>query len=223
MSQSHYMIGIDEAGVGPVLGPMTVGGVLVKVSDLGALTALGIRDSKVYGSSEKSRQIRKNLAKKSIPYIQKYQVECIEAAQLDQENMYDLEVKAIGKILAKLDCDALSHVYIAQIGQMRLQTVLDKLSAFGYRLQGEYIDKIIYEVDADAKFIPVSLASILAKTKRDDRIESLCASIGMSYISGYPNYKTADFLNKYVQKTGSLPPETRKSRQWEPLQQLLFP
>ena len=42
-----YLIGIDDAGRGPLLGPMFLAGVLIKSTDEKVLKELGAKDSKL--------------------------------------------------------------------------------------------------------------------------------------------------------------------------------
>src|SRR3990172_10891831 len=55
---SSVILGIDEAGRGPVLGPMVVAGVVLKPQAASALTRRGVVDSKSFGAGEEARQQR---------------------------------------------------------------------------------------------------------------------------------------------------------------------
>ena len=50
------ILGIDEAGRGPVLGPMVVAGVVLRPPRAGALTRRGVSDSKDFGAGDGARQ-----------------------------------------------------------------------------------------------------------------------------------------------------------------------
>lgn len=216
-----FIIGIDEAGIGPVIGPLVVSGVFISSDTLQALTLLGVQDSKIFGSTVKSRAVRQRIVHEATPFILKTHTELILADQLDHHNMYDLEFEAIAKILQQLSWEKAQTIYIAQLGQARFQTMISALAQTDLCFSTHaFIQKVIYEIDADAKFIPVSMASLIAKTTRDQEMEQLCHSIQEPYISGYPNQNTATFLQRYYAKTGELPPQTRKSRKWEPLKAL---
>ena len=56
------ILGIDEAGRGPVLGPMVVAGVVLKPQAASALTRRGVMDSKEFGAGEEARERRGKLA-----------------------------------------------------------------------------------------------------------------------------------------------------------------
>jgi len=213
-----YQIGIDEAGVGPVLGPMIVSGVLVHKASLPELQAMGVKDSKKF-SSLAARE--KTLAK-AVPFCLKAATFEISAAELDNGNWIDLEIAKIAAILQELTWLKAGIIYIPQIGKMKQSTLISKLAEFNRDfLTDAFTKKVIYEVDADSKFLPVSLASMFAKTARDQKIVALCQELNEPYISGYPNKKTAAFLKNYFHKHKKLPHGVRRNRNWAPLRELL--
>ena len=217
-----YLIGIDEAGLGPVFGPLIVCGVTVDSKNIDKLEKCGVKDSKFFGSNEQARKERKNVWEKASIFLEDFQYKIISAEDLDKKNMYELEIEAIADILIKLDWKKVKIIYIAQLGRMSFKKFLQRLEKKEKLFsQNEFIQKVIYKKDADSLYIPVSLASIIAKVKRDEEVEKLCQKIGESYISGYPNKKTEIFLRKYFKKHNTLPPGTRKKRQWRPLRELI--
>ena len=50
-----YLIGIDDAGRGPIIGPMILAGVLIKKEDEKSLKDIGAKDSKLISHSERIR------------------------------------------------------------------------------------------------------------------------------------------------------------------------
>jgi len=78
-------------------------------------------------------------------------------------------------------------------------------------------DKIIYEKHADKKYIPVSMASIIAKVTRDNHLENISKILREEYISGYPTSTTRKFLEKYLISEEKLSEYIRYTRDWEPL------
>ena len=90
--------GVDEAGRGPVIGPLVVAAVMVE--DDAVLRSLRVKDSKQLTPSKReelAREIRERA---------RVEVEVIEAAQLDQmmalESLNDIEVKAFASLIASL-------------------------------------------------------------------------------------------------------------------------
>ncbi|MFA5878921.1 MAG: hypothetical protein WC860_01965 [Candidatus Margulisiibacteriota bacterium] len=214
-----YQIGLDEAGVGPVMGPMIVSGVLVEKTNLANLQCIGVKDSKKFSSLEQ----REKILKLSLPYLEKSATFEIFPEDLDNGNWIDLEIKVIAQILKELVWQDAEIIYIPQIGQLKFVNLISKLAIYNPEYQTQFfIDKVIYEVDADSKFLPVSLASMIAKTTRDQKMKELCKNLGEPYISGYPNKKTAIFLENYFLKHNALPRGIRKKRKWAPLQNLIM-
>jgi len=222
MEKEEYLIGIDEAGLGPVFGPLVVCGVSVNLKNLAKLEECGVKDSKLFGSDEQARKKRKNVWEKASIFLKDFQYKIVSAEDLDKKNMYKLEIEAIAEILINLDWQKTKTIYIAQLGQTSfkkfLQRLEEKEKSFS---QDEFIQKVIYEKDADNLYIPVSLASIIAKVRRDEEVERLCQEIGENYISGYPNKKTEVFLRKYFKKHNALPWGIRRKRRWKPLEELM--
>ena len=69
------VLGIDEAGRGPVLGPMVVAGVVLKPQAASALTRRGVTDSKDFGAGVKARERRSELAEHVFRLAEDVQVE----------------------------------------------------------------------------------------------------------------------------------------------------
>jgi len=216
------VIGIDEAGVGPILGPLIVSGVKVFMQHVQDLEDLGVMDSKKYGSNSESRKKREKIFFLSKGYIIDSCVQEITPKMLDTNNMYELEFKAWLRILDGLDWQNTDIIYLAQLGQTKLDTVIEFFCKNQKDFQKDlFLKKVIYEKNADEKYIPVSLASILAKNTRDFKIQEICNNLGCEYISGYPNKNTAKFLNNYFLQHSKLPAHIRKNRNWLPLQDLI--
>lgn len=101
---------------------------------------------------------------------------------------------------------------------------LDSASAnpekFAEELEETVVDKaeLIVETKADERYLPVSAASIIAKVRRDERIEELKKEYG-EIGSGYPSDKrTINFLEKWLEEHENFPKFTRKS--WKTAQRI---
>ena len=51
--------GIDEAGRGPVIGPMVMAGVLVEKTDIPKLKSMGVKDSKLLTKKQRNQLFKK--------------------------------------------------------------------------------------------------------------------------------------------------------------------
>ena len=201
--------GIDEAGKGPVIGPMCVGGVLLDEAKTNTLKNLGVADSKKI-SPKKRPQLAGQIEK----YSEKIFVLEISASQIDElrklMSMNDIMVVAFSKVLGQLHPEK-AYVDAADVNEDR----------FGKRLLEEYRKSypekatklsIISKHRADATYPVVSAASIVAKVRRDALIEELKDDFGVDFGSGYPSDpKTKKFLADWYKEHGELPDFVRHS------------
>jgi len=207
LSDNMKIAGIDEAGKGPVVGPMFVAGVMI--SDVAFLEQLSLRDSKAV--SPKRREFLAGEIKK----VAKYHILEVSAGQIDElrkmMTMNEIMVVSYAKVLKELKPDR-AFVDAADVNPGRFaQNVREKY--------GTSID-IISEHNADAKYPIVSAASILAKVRRDAAMRDLEKRIGQEIGSGYPSDpRTVRFLENWVRKHGSLPDFVRHS--WKTAQAVL--
>lgn len=202
--------GIDEAGKGPVLGPMCVAGVLLDEKKLDALSKIGVKDSKQLTAKQ-----REALAVKIKKLADRYFILEVSPFQIDElrkiMTMNEIMVVCYAKVLEELKPD---HVFVDAADVIA--------ERFGENIRKKYTRKleIISEHAADEKYPIVSAASILAKVHRDALIKILEENAGVEIGSGYPaDPKTIKFLEAWIQEHGSLPDFARSS--WETAQRLL--
>ncbi|OQX81565.1 MAG: ribonuclease HII [Candidatus Omnitrophica bacterium 4484_70.1] len=213
--QKIYIIGVDEAGLGPVIGPLVVSGICVATDNLTRLEKIGVKDSKLFGSSRSSRERRRKIWGKTKNILEGFVYRIISAKKISKFNMYDLEIFEIAQILTKLRYQQAERIYIAQLGYLRRQNFLHRLKKVKEEFSSEnFVEKLIYQKDADSKFIPVSAASILSKVVRDREVLKICRMVGEEYVSGYPNKKTEEFLQRYWEKHKEFPHWLRRRNQW---------
>lgn len=193
--------GVDEAGRGPVIGPMVVAGVLVHEELLGELVAIGVKDSKKLSPKKRER-----LMGEVLRIAECHNVEVVTARQIDARrrvrNLNDIEATAMAKILDALKPD------IAQVGSVdvvpnRFRSMI--LSEMSLPVE---IDSVHH---AEDRFPAVAAASIIAKVLRDEMVASLRKEYG-DFGSGYPSdMKTRTFIRGWYEREGSLPPIVRMS------------
>ncbi|RLG25247.1 ribonuclease HII [Methanosarcinales archaeon] len=192
--------GVDEAGKGPVIGPMCVGGVLT--TDMGSLKKLGVNDSKKLTPEKReklSEQI-KNTADKTF-------VLEVSAAQIDEfrkaMTMNEVMVICFAGVLKELKPE-FAYLDAADVKPERFGRLVGE--RYGHKI------KIISEHYADEKYSVVSAASIIAKVKRDALLKELSIKMGLSVGSGYPSDpKTKRFLEDWIRTHKEFPPFVRKS------------
>jgi len=162
--QKQWQIGIDEAGRGPLAGPVAVGVVLVPV-DFDWNIIPGVGDSKKI--TAKNREVIYQRAKK----IQRtgqlaFVVEMVSARLIDKVGISPCIKKAIAKGLSKLEKTnfkgGLASLKKLGLGSEGVMIKLDgSLSAPPEYLYQETI------IRGDAKEKVIGLASIMAKVTRD--------------------------------------------------------
>lgn len=201
------LCGIDEAGRGPVLGPMVVAGVLIE-SDA-PLRQLNVRDSK------KLTPERREALAPEIMKLAKYEVVVISADEIDkvraQMSLNDFEAKVFADIIAKMKPET-AYVDAADVDEIEFKKMI-------LRELKEPVD-IISKHMADELFPVVSAASILAKVRRDSEVKKIEAEMGKPIGSGYPSDPdTMTFLEAWLKEKGSFPPHTRTT--WDTCKKLL--
>ncbi len=194
--------GIDEAGKGPVLGPMCVAGVMMDEKKLDALSKIGVKDSKQLTAKK-----REALAVEIKKLADKYFILEVSPTQIDElrkiMTMNEIMVVCYAKVLAELKPDR-AFVDAADVIAAR----------FGENIKKKYCHEIeiISEHEADEKYPIVSAASILAKVQRDALVKALEKNVGVEIGSGYPaDPKTIKFLETWIREHGTLPDFARSS------------
>jgi ribonuclease HII len=191
--------GVDEAGRGPVMGPLVVSG--VALDDESQLDGLGARDSKKLAPKRRSELAEKIL---SMSEVETVMVPAQEIDVLREEmTMNELEVNLFASVLDKLR-PALAFVDAADVNADRFGSDI----ALGLNFDIEIVSKH----KADDTYPIVSAASIIAKTTRDSEMEKIGAEIGQEIGSGYPSDPiTISFLEKWIRENHDSPPHTRRS------------
>ncbi len=190
--------GIDEAGRGPVIGPMVIAGICASRR---ILLELGVKDSKRLSSKR-----REHLAEEIRKVADKIVVRVVEPEEIDgmrmSMTMNKMEALLFAQVIEELQCGEI-YVDAADVDEERFS------SEIGKHLKRDV--KIISKHRADSIYPEVSAASIIAKVERDRRIKKIAKKIG-DFGSGYPSDpRTIEFLVNYYRKNGKLPPYVRRS------------
>jgi len=194
-------LGIDDAGRGPVIGPMVLAGCLLDEEVKPALKKLGVRDSK-----QLTQKRREFLEEKIKEFAKAFESVVIPPEEIDKKNaegikLNEVEAIACAKIINKLnknldkikvilDCPSTSIIKWKDF----LKTKIDDLSNL----------EIVCEHKADRNYVAVSAASILAKCLREKEMEKLKEKYGKEIGSGYTSDSlTKKFLNTNKKKLKS--------------------
>jgi ribonuclease HII len=197
--------GVDEAGRGPVIGPLVIAGVSIDKNDLPKLVELGVKDSKLLSPQRRetlASQIRKVALNCHVIWLSPAEIDRVVESKRKLHKLNRLEAQAMARAITVLKPDV-AYVDAADILAARFaEHIAEKLS---------FNPKIISEHKADLKYPIVSAASIIAKVERDKAISHLQkkhGNIGCGYPSD-PN--TINFLQDWIRKFGSYPDFVRKS------------
>ncbi len=192
------ILGIDDAGRGPVIGPMVLAGCLVEEETGEEFKKLGVKDSKQL--TDKRREfLAEIIRKKAVAF----EVEIIHPDEIDGKNSHgtnlnDVEAIACAEIINKInkgfkeikviiDCPSVS----IEKWKNFLKTKINNLSNL----------EIVCEHKADKNYVEVSAASILAKSAREKEMDILKEKYGKEIGSGYTSDPTTcKFLEKYAEK-----------------------
>jgi ribonuclease HII len=203
--------GIDEAGRGPVIGPLVMCGLLVKEEDEKELVKLKVKDSKLLTKARREFLFDRI---KDVSY--KSEIIVINPDEIDHAvnnhdglNLNRLEARKSAEIINLLKPD-----------KAIIDTPSNNIRSYRQYLLRYVKNKnveLVLEHKADLNYPIVSAASILAKVTRDAEIEKIKKRIKIDFGSGYmTDSKTTSFLEKYYEKYKAL---FRKS--WLPYQDIL--
>jgi ribonuclease HII len=203
--------GIDEAGRGPVIGPLILCGVCFEESQLPFLKEIGVRDSKKL-SPKRRKELAKTIKDNCLSFeIIKVSAKEIDKRETDRITLNRLEELKMADIINKLKPDVI-YIDAADVNEERFGKSIER--SLDYRP-----NKIVSKHRADDTFPIVSAASIIAKDTRDDVIDKFKQKYG-DIGSGYPSDKrTTDFLINWIKKNKNFPPFVRIS--WETTKRIL--
>ncbi|MCK5449492.1 ribonuclease HII [Candidatus Pacearchaeota archaeon] len=182
------LIGIDDAGRGPVLGPMVLVGVLVESNEEQMIKDWGAKDSKLLTSIQ-----RRELKEKIVSQFE-YHIEVSEPIEIDEsDNLNYLEAIKTAMIINRLTKDLDEPVKVVidcpSVNISSWSNDVQKL------IEKQELVSLVCEHKADLNHPVVSAASIIAKEKREDEMGKLRKEFGKDFGSGYPaDPKTKEFI-----------------------------
>lgn len=190
-SLDSLVLGIDEAGRGPAIGPLFIAGVVLPKSALSKLDPLGIRDSKRL-SPTKREQLYTVFQELNIPMYERK----LTALEIDRvlkdpsDNLNLFEIRKMAEIINEV------KPTIAYIDAVSSPTY------FKDRLVPHLVSpkpRLVVENKADDKYKIVGAASIVAKVQRDRSVAALRETyrdLG-DFGSGYPSDpRTQQFIKR---------------------------
>lgn len=170
-AKNELMIGIDEAGRGPIAGPLVVAGVVFEK---------GYDHDEIYDSKKLSEKKREMLYEEIIREAKYYKILIVSPEEVDRLNIYRATQTAMNEIAESDFC--FSHV------------VTDAMPLPGCSKEVQAV------VKGDQKSVSVAAASILAKVTRDrimKEYDRQYPEYGFARHKGYPTKAHLEALERY--------------------------
>ena len=183
-----YNIGVDEAGRGPVIGPLVVCALAIPEGDYSILEKMGVKDSKSL-SKAKRGVISRSIREKCMTRGWKLGISICEPVKIDlnsiKSNLNTLEVELFSESIKKT-------VPSRTGGSIYVDACDTDQDRFGnnvkFSLGNEWSKwDIISKHRLDQSNLLVGASSIIAKDVRDSAISDLSEKLGMDIGSGYPS------------------------------------
>ena len=165
--------GVDEAGRGPLAGPVVAGAVILRVDD----PIDGLADSKTLSAGR-----RAELADQIMSRSLAYSVAWADAAEIDRLNILQATLLAMRRAILGL---AIQPGYVEVDGNR-----LPDLSFHGRQIDG------IAVVGGDSRIPAISAASIIAKVRRDEIMCDMDSVYPQYGFRRHKGYATVDHRNR---------------------------
>ncbi|MFZ3054921.1 MAG: ribonuclease HII [Minisyncoccales bacterium] len=179
-----YVVGIDEAGRGPLAGPVSAGAVLILEKDFKEAKKIkSVKDSKKLREKERKIVYLNLIKNKKI----KWGIGMVSEKVIDKINI--LEATKLAMIKAVKDLEKKNKVkadFLILDGRMKLNLKIDQKSI----------------VRGDDKVFSISAASIIAKVRRDELMEKYNKKYPQYNFKKHKGYGTKEHLEK-IQKHGA--------------------
>jgi ribonuclease HII len=192
----YKVIGIDEAGKGPVLGSMFIGfSIIVLAEGLQSLNSyqeklveIGVKDSKLLTPKKRNELYNQLKEMMDAKYAQLTPV-IIDTNNSNGGKLHALQIEAITKILNEEKPDLVIIDAFTSTPEKFGEDLLKKL---------DFEPKIISENKADSKYSIVGAASIFAKELREQELAEIKKNIEIDCGSGYcGDPKTRKFVEEH--------------------------
>jgi ribonuclease HII len=198
MAKTRLFLGIDDAGRGPVIGPLVIAGCLIEEEVADLLRKKGVKDSK-----QVLPEKREILAKAIREVATDFYIVQSSATEIDSTLRSGIN---LNQLEALKSAEIINHLLLDRKEEVTVQLDCPSNNVISWRnyLLDRVDEKIrkrirvMCEHRADINYVAASAASILAKVTRDYEVEQIkkkyCIDIG----SGYPADPVCkEFLKKH--------------------------
>jgi ribonuclease HII len=175
--------GIDEAGRGPVIGPLVAALVVLDAEGEAALAASGVADSKTL-TPERREALASLIEERALARA----IVRADPARIDQalrdptSNLNLLEAQLTAQLLAQLpSADVVVAIDLPTHSAQAYEAAIRSFCSLSDQVS------LVLEHKADSNHIACAAASILAKVVRDRLVRDIERSVGVPIGSGYPS------------------------------------
>ena len=195
------ILGIDDSGRGPVIGPMILAGVLIDSELEKEFKKQGVKDSKKL--TPRKREILADIIKKK---ALAYEVIIISSQEIDARvtgriNLNTIEAMKAAEIINRISEKTKAIEKIKVVADCPSPNISKWTATLKkYVASPEKFDFVV-EHKADVNHIACSAASIIAKSAREAEVEKIRKKIGKDFGSGYSSDPlTVKFLKEYYKE-----------------------
>jgi ribonuclease HII len=215
MIHDELILGVDEAGRGPIIGPLVMAAVALRPRKAAALTRAGVTDSKRF-TGEGAHEERRRLVARILLAADWVGLSVIDVAEVDAhcrrgglnrlEQAHAARLIATAPVCRRIVCDG--------------QALFGPLRPLHPNLEARNQAELVHA--------SVAAASIVAKVRRDELWHKIRDRYAVEFGpkltgrgGGYVNPATRKFLRAYIRRYRRLPPEARRSWPWDFARDLL--
>jgi ribonuclease HII len=184
--ESSVIIGVDEAGRGPLFGSVYTSAVILPDENFDKTQ---LKDSKKYSSEKKRKEVFEyimiNCKYKSIDFLTNHEIDKHNILNATQTSMHN----SIRNIIKQLENDNNSESFLNLLNSILILVDGNYFKPFVY-YYNDVLYNIKYEcvIKGDALHKEISAASILAKVSRDENIKE--------FVKNNPEYEEKYKLSK---------------------------
>lgn len=182
------IIGVDEAGRGPVIGPLVVSALRIPNMDVKLLEEIGVKDSKKI-NKVKRKEIFESIIENCKDRKWKISRIICSASEIDKQmekiNLNQLEVKLFANAIEEIGLSKkIIHINVdaCDVNEIRFGKNIEK--ELGHKWNNI---EIVSKHKMDEIDLVTAAASIIAKVTRDSELEKLNDSTDFEIGSGYPS------------------------------------
>ncbi|MBM3234108.1 ribonuclease HII [Candidatus Pacearchaeota archaeon] len=201
------ILGIDDAGRGPVIGPMILAGCLADEQIELEFKKIGVRDSKQVLPARREK-LAEIIKQKAITF----EITLTHPYEITEKNKLGVNLNTIEAQKAAEIINRINRQLLEKVGKTEINKIIvyidcpsPNIPAWQRTLE-KYIKnkenlEIHCEHKADVNHVSCSAASILAKSTREEEVKKIKEKLGVDFGSGYSSDPvTCKFLKEYADK-----------------------